>query len=103
MSDLGYAQPIPTPVFEDKWVCIYLSQNAVMHNKSKHIDVQVYHLRDLVKAGIMQLVKVSTGEQVADAFTKSLPELAFKKHQEVMLGNVEWEKDDECEDWDAGD
>ena len=43
--------------------------------------------------------KVSTGEQVADAFTKSLPEPAFKKHQEVMLGNVEWEMDDECEDW----
>jgi len=103
MSDLGHAQPIPTPVFEDNWACIYLSRNAVMHNKSKHIDVRVYHLRDLVKAGIMQLVKVSTGEQVADAFTKSLPEPAFKKHREVMLGNVEWEMDDECEDWGVDD
>jgi hypothetical protein len=103
MSDLGYEQQIPTPVFEDNWVCIYLSRNAVMHNKSKHIDVRVYHLRDLVKAGIMQLVKVSTGEQVADAFTKSLPEPAFRKHREVMLGNVEWEMDDECESWEVDD
>ena len=74
-----------------------------MHNKSKHIDIQVYHLCDLVKAGIMQLVKVSAGEQVADAFTKSLLEPAFKKHQEVMLGNVVWELDDECEDWGVDD
>ena len=74
-----------------------------MHNKSKHIDVRVYHLCDLVKAGIMQLVKVSTGEKVADAFTKSLPEPAFKKHHKAMLGNVEWEMEDECEDWGVDD
>ena len=44
--------------------------------------------------------QVSTGEQVADTLTKALPEPAFKKHCEVILGNVEWTTDPESTDWD---
>ena len=48
----------------------------------------------------MQLHKVAAGEQVADTLTKALPEPAFRKHREVMLGNVEWVTDPECEEVD---
>eukprot|EP00961_Rhodomonas_salina_P197044 2659454-Rhodomonas_salina.1 len=60
LSQLGLEQKEPTIVFEDNWACIHLSRNAVLHHKSKHIDVRVYHLRDLCKAGIMNLLKIST-------------------------------------------
>ena len=103
MDDLGSPQQIPTPVFEDNWACIYLSKNSIMYHKSKHIDTRVYHLRDLCPSGILQLLKVSTGEQVADTLTKALPEPAFKKHSEVMLGNVEWETDPESGEVDNED
>ena len=81
-------QKKPTAVFEDNWACIYLSKNSVMYNKSKHIDVRVYHLRDLCNNGTMELHKVATGEQVADGFTKALPEPAFVKHRKIMLGKL---------------
>eukprot|EP00961_Rhodomonas_salina_P087706 1179778-Rhodomonas_salina.4 len=44
LDQLGYAQREPTVVFEDNWACIHLSRNSVLHHKSKHIDVRVYHL-----------------------------------------------------------
>eukprot|EP00961_Rhodomonas_salina_P201008 2711538-Rhodomonas_salina.1 len=65
LEQLGIKQTQPTVVFEDNWACIHLSRNAVLHHKSKHIDVRVYHLSYLCKAGIMTLLKISTDNQVA--------------------------------------
>eukprot|EP00961_Rhodomonas_salina_P024469 329732-Rhodomonas_salina.1 len=84
-SELGVKQTEPTIVFEDNWACIHLSRNSVLHHKSKHIDVRVYHLRDLCRKGVMTLIKVSTDDQVADAFTKALPKAAFLKHCKAMM------------------
>eukprot|EP00961_Rhodomonas_salina_P158191 2129584-Rhodomonas_salina.3 len=86
VEELGYKQRGPTPVFEDNWACIYLSHNATMFHKTKHVDVLVYNLREMCDAGHMVLTKVATGEQVADAFTKSLPRPAFQRHLDIMLG-----------------
>eukprot|EP00961_Rhodomonas_salina_P067421 905523-Rhodomonas_salina.1 len=67
------------------WACIHMSRNSVLHHKTKHIDVRVYHLRDLCRAGIMNLLKISTNDMVADALTKALPRQAFCAHCKVML------------------
>eukprot|EP00961_Rhodomonas_salina_P152826 2056908-Rhodomonas_salina.1 len=40
LAQLGLEQKQPTIVFEDNWACIHLSRNAVLHHKSKHIDVR---------------------------------------------------------------
>ena len=86
LAEFGQSQDAPTPMFEDNWACIFLSKNSVMYHKSKHIDVRVYHLRDLCNAGVTELHKVSTNEQVADILTKSLPQPAFEKFRNVMMG-----------------
>ena len=86
MDQLGYPQNEPTVMFEDNWACIYLSKNSVLYHKSKHIDVCVDHLWDLCNAGVTELVKVGTNDQVADGFTKLLPLPAFHKHHKVMMG-----------------
>ena len=65
-----------------------------MYHKSKHIDVRVYHLRDMCQAGVTELIKIGTNDQVADWFTKSLPLPAFTKHRKVMLGMQEDHDDD---------
>ena len=85
LAQLGLEQKQPTIVFEDNWACIHLSRNSVLHHKSKHIDVRVYHLRDLCKAGVMNLLKIGTDDQVADALTKALPKPAFVAHRSVMM------------------
>ena len=85
LDELGIKPAEPTVVYEDNWACIHLSRNAVLHNKSKHIDVRVYHLRDLCKAGVMTLIKISMQLQVADALTKALPQPAFQMHCKVMM------------------
>ena len=58
-----------------------------MYHKARHIDTRVYHLRELCRDGVMELVKVSSGEQAADSLTKATTRAIFVKHCAVMLGD----------------
>eukprot|EP00961_Rhodomonas_salina_P131319 1767343-Rhodomonas_salina.1 len=64
-----------------------MSKNAVLHHKTKHIDVLVYHLCNLVRTNIMTLLKIGTHDMVADTLTKALPRPAFAAHRTVMLND----------------
>jgi hypothetical protein len=88
MENLDYAQSGQSPVAEDNIACIYMSKTSSMYHKSKHIDVRVYRLREFVQDGVVTLYHVPTGEQVADALTKSLSAELLRKHREAMLGKA---------------
>ena len=49
-----------------------MANNPVLHAMTKHIEVHYHYVREKVLAGDIGLVYVSTQEQVADIFTKSL-------------------------------
>eukprot|EP00961_Rhodomonas_salina_P146939 1977964-Rhodomonas_salina.1 len=66
--------------------CIYMLQTLVMYHKARHIDMQVYHLRELCKDGALVLEKVASADQVADSLTKSTLKPAFEKHHDAMMG-----------------
>ena len=51
---------------------IHLANNPIFHARTKHIEVLYHYVREKVLAGDIDLVYVSTQEQVADIFTKSL-------------------------------
>eukprot|EP00171_Calliarthron_tuberculosum_P000771 IDg771t1 len=40
--------------------------------KSKHIDLKYHHVKELVKSGIIRLVRVASAENIADLLTKAL-------------------------------
>jgi hypothetical protein len=48
-----------------------------MHGRSKHIDVHFYFLRELTKAGTVELIYCNTQDQIADIITKPLKLDAF--------------------------
>ncbi len=45
----------PTVIYCDNQSCIRLSENPVFHDRSKHINICYYHLRDCVVNRIMML------------------------------------------------
>ena len=46
--------------------------NPVMHEKTKHFDLDVYLIREKVASGLIVTVKVDSKEQTADVLTKAL-------------------------------
>nr|GFC76304.1 putative copia-type protein [Tanacetum cinerariifolium] len=54
------------------------STSGVQHSRTKHIDVRYHFIKEKVEKGIVELFFVETEYQLADMFTKALPEERFK-------------------------
>ncbi|KAK7368917.1 hypothetical protein VNO80_10950 [Phaseolus coccineus] len=84
LEKLGHVQGVCTTIYCDNSFAIRLSRNPVLHGRSKHIDVRFHFLRDLTRDGIVELVRCSTQEQVADIMTKPLKLEAFLKLRDEL-------------------
>ena len=77
LTDYG-VQYTKTPIFCDNTSAIAITQNPVMHSKTKHIDIRYHFIRDHVMKGDIELHFIPTEKQLADVFTKPLDEKTFK-------------------------
>nr|GFA35696.1 retrovirus-related Pol polyprotein from transposon TNT 1-94 [Tanacetum cinerariifolium] len=77
LTDYGFFYD-KVPIFCDSKSAIAISCNPVQHTRTKHIDVRYHFIKDHVEKGIIELYFVGTEYQLADLFTKSLPEARFK-------------------------
>jgi hypothetical protein len=48
-----------------------MSENPTNRDRSRHVDVKVHYLRDLVHDGHVKLVKCAGTQNVSDDLTKS--------------------------------
>jgi hypothetical protein len=66
-----------TVIYCDNQSYVKLSENTVFHDRSKHIEIKYYFLRDKVQRGEVVLQYISTNEQTADILTKPLSKIKF--------------------------
>ncbi|GJZ46327.1 hypothetical protein Tco_0593923 [Tanacetum coccineum] len=67
------------PIFCDNTSAIAISNNPVLHSRTKHIDIRYHFIRDHVLKGDIELHFIPTQYQLADIFTKPLDEPTFKR------------------------
>nr|GFB65654.1 retrovirus-related Pol polyprotein from transposon TNT 1-94 [Tanacetum cinerariifolium] len=77
LTDYGFFYD-KVPIYCDSKSAIAISCNPVQHTRTKHIDVRYHFIKDHVEKGTIELYFVGTEYQLADLFTKSLPEARFK-------------------------
>ncbi|GKA33698.1 ribonuclease H-like domain-containing protein, partial [Tanacetum coccineum] len=68
-----------TLVYCDNVSVVYLSSNLVQHLRTKHIDIHIHFIRDLVVVGQVRLLHVPSRYQYADIFTNRLPSALFEE------------------------
>ncbi|GJX84842.1 retrovirus-related pol polyprotein from transposon TNT 1-94 [Tanacetum coccineum] len=66
------------PLYYDSQSAIAISCNPVQHSRTKHIHTRYHFIKEQVENGIIELYFVRTEYQLADMFTKALPEDRFK-------------------------
>nr|GEW85574.1 retrovirus-related Pol polyprotein from transposon TNT 1-94 [Tanacetum cinerariifolium] len=66
------------PLYCDSQSPIAISCNPVQHSRTKHIHTRYHFIKEQVKNGINELYFVRTEYELADMFTKALPEDRFK-------------------------
>uniref|UniRef100_M4DMN8 Integrase catalytic domain-containing protein n=1 Tax=Brassica campestris TaxID=3711 RepID=M4DMN8_BRACM len=77
LQELGSAPKKPAEVFCDNLSAVHLTANPVLHKKSKHFATHYHYAREQVAKGTLVVHHVSATSQVADIFTKSLPQAAY--------------------------
>jgi histone deacetylase 1/2 len=73
LEELGVKTPKAARLWCDNIGATYLSANPVFHARTKHIEVDYHFVRERVAQKLLSIQYVSTGDQVADGFTKPLP------------------------------
>nr|GEX55053.1 ribonuclease H-like domain-containing protein [Tanacetum cinerariifolium] len=66
-----------TLVYCDNVSAVYMSSNLVQHQRTKHIEIDIYFVRDFVSSGLVRILHVPLRFQYADIFTKGLPTALF--------------------------
>ena len=66
----------------DNQIAFHIASNPVFHEKNKHIEIDYHFIREKLVEGIIIIEFVSSNDQLADVFTKSL-----KGHQIKYICN----------------
>ena len=74
LLELGFAQASPTSLNADNTRAIKITENHVLHECTKHIEVDYHFIRDEYKRDVISLPHVPTEFQFANIFTKGLPQ-----------------------------
>jgi hypothetical protein len=89
LAELKIAQPSAASFWCDNLCAIYLSVNPVFHARTKHIEVDYHFMRERVARKQLIIRFISSEDQIADGFTKTLPLSKLKNFQyNLNLGRL---------------
>uniref|UniRef100_A0A1J3D4V3 Copia protein n=1 Tax=Noccaea caerulescens TaxID=107243 RepID=A0A1J3D4V3_NOCCA len=72
LRDFQVHQPQPVAFYCDSMAAIHIANNAVFHERTKHIENDCHIVRDKITSGLIKTMHVRTDGQLADVFTKPL-------------------------------
>ena len=82
LLDLGIISNLPRSitVYCDNTGAVANLKEPRSHKVTKHIERKYHIIREIVRRGDVQVEKIATLENLADPFTKSLPQKVFDRH-----------------------
>jgi hypothetical protein len=88
LDELGISHPPTASVWCDNLGATYLSVNPVFHARTKHIEVDYHFVREQVTRKQLNRRFISTKDQLADGFTKSMSAQKLLHFQHNL--NLSW-------------
>jgi len=88
LSNLGQLVDVPVVIYCDNISSILPANNPIYHARTKHIEVHYHFCREKVLGKEIDLIHVSTKDQIVDIFIKALGTNKLKKFRQ-MLGVLE--------------
>ena len=85
LKEMKYNVNTPATIYSDNQSAVKIAHNDIDHDRTKHIDIKYYYIRELITNGSVAVTWVSTDRQTADIFTKPLAFPSFNRHRHVLL------------------
>lgn len=79
LEDIFVEVPKPVNLLCDNKSAIHIATNPVFHERTKHIELDCHFIREKVQLKVINLVHVTSTQQLADIFTKALGSAQFQK------------------------
>ncbi|KAI3656369.1 hypothetical protein MP638_000785 [Amoeboaphelidium occidentale] len=74
----------PTTIYQDNMGTIAIAKNPEHHQKTKHIDIKYYFVREAVQNGIIKLKYCETRSMLADMMTTFIPRNLLLHHRKLI-------------------
>ena len=87
LQELKVNFTVPT-LHVDNQAAIALSTNPVNHQRTKHIDIRWFFVREAIEAGKLKVVYINTADNRADFLTKSTVLAIHRKMTHLLLLQV---------------
>lgn len=71
-KELGFKVNGPVNIHCDSKATIQIPANHVFHERTKHMEIGCYFIRERIQQGLIRIMCVNTKDQQADLLTKAL-------------------------------
>jgi len=87
MSDLGFAQVGPTPLYEDNEAAILIVNAGKPTARSRHIDIQHFAIQEWKRRGDIVMCHIPGIINIADNMTKANGYVLHQRHARRAMGH----------------
>jgi hypothetical protein len=84
LGGIGLSRTQPTTLLVDSQCAMDIANNSKISERSKHIEVQHFFIREHIEAGTIKLQHIPSEKQVADTLTKPLHRVIFKRCADML-------------------
>ena len=84
LGAIGYQSQKPTNLLCNNNAAINLSEDPLLHNRVKHIDIKHHFLQERVQSQEIILSYINTHDNIANIFTKALNTRKFTHFHEFL-------------------
>ena len=77
--DLGYLPRQPIRFYYDNKAACDIVHNLVQHDRTKHVEVDRFFIKEKLDEKIIELPKIRSEDQLADILTKVVSSRVFSK------------------------
>ena len=89
LEEIGFPPKFPSIVFEDNQATIAMIKNHIVSARNRHFCIRMAWLREQAAANVVKFVYVPSKQNIADIFTKLLPEQQFKHLRDMLLSSID--------------